>query len=322
MKDLEEDQVVKIQPPDGCFFEVMRFRVRPPRNREKPLTVKCVMRLAGSKIEIRIDAMAAAQQQRAKGTTESTRTIPCEDIQIRFPYPRLHSKVRRPGKVKNLKDRLMGAVQHTETTLIEVATGEAKYEHLYRSLVWRIPRLPEKHHAAYKTHMLKCRFELSSFDLMPETFLPSSHVEFTMPLATISNTVVRSVGVEQHEDSDRVEKFVRYVAKCHHVVDIDYVQCNDLDDVETSTFAQSAALEGSGPEAVPQHVPAFEPNDVQSQHMGYRIDFNESEFGQNGGDKGRGGGIGGGLDIGEGQLELLEVTNPAVMRMRELRKCP
>ena len=41
---------------------------------------------------------------------------------------------------------------------------------------------------------------------MPETFLPSSDVEFTMPLATISNTVVRSVSVEQHEDSDRVEK--------------------------------------------------------------------------------------------------------------------
>lgn len=53
---------------------------------------------------------------------------------------------------------------------------------------------------------------------MPEGFLPSCGVEFTMPLATISNTVVRSVSVEQHEDSDRVEKFVRYVAKCHYDV--------------------------------------------------------------------------------------------------------
>jgi hypothetical protein len=35
----------------------------------------------------------------------------------------------------------MGAVQHTENTLIEVAIGEAKYEHVYRALVWRIPRL-------------------------------------------------------------------------------------------------------------------------------------------------------------------------------------
>ena len=112
----------------------------------------------------------------------------------------------------------MGAVQHTEQTLIEVAIGEAKYEHVYRSLVWRIPRLPEKHHAAYKSHLLKCRFDLSSFDLMPESFLPNCEVEFTMPLATISNTVVRSISVEQHEDSDRVEKFVRYVAKCQYKV--------------------------------------------------------------------------------------------------------
>lgn len=39
-----------------------------------------------------------------------------------------------------------------------------------------------------------------------------------MPLAMISNTVVRSASVEQHEDSDRVEKFVRYVAKCNYKV--------------------------------------------------------------------------------------------------------
>lgn len=112
----------------------------------------------------------------------------------------------------------MGAVQNVEDSLIEAAIGDAKYEHVYRALVWRIPRLPEKHHGAYKEHLLRCRFELSSFDLMPEAFLPTCDVEFTMPLAMISNTVVRSVSVEQHDDSDRVEKFVRYVAKCSYKV--------------------------------------------------------------------------------------------------------
>jgi hypothetical protein len=117
---------------------------------------------------------------------------------------------------------------------LQVGTGEAKYEHLYRALVWRIPRLPDKQSAVYKAYTLKfvfppncpfnfplafpcrCRFELSSFDLMPETFVPQSDVEFTMPLAIISSTVIRSIAVEQHEDSERVEKFVRYVAKCHY----------------------------------------------------------------------------------------------------------
>lgn len=112
----------------------------------------------------------------------------------------------------------MGTVHNVDNSLIEAAIGEAKYEHVFRALVWRIPRLPEKYHAAYREHLLRCRFELSSFDLMPETFTPTCDVEFTMPLAMISNTVVRSVSVEQHEDSDRVEKFVRYVAKCTYKV--------------------------------------------------------------------------------------------------------
>ncbi|KAI6229841.1 hypothetical protein M3Y99_01131900 [Aphelenchoides fujianensis] len=271
----DEDQVIRLQPPDACFFEVMRFRIRPPRNREKPLSVKSIMRMAGSKIELRIDVMAAAQQQRAKGTVESTRTIPCEDIQIRFPIPEawiyifreertwgvgsVHSKTRRPGKVKNIKDRLMGAVQTAENTLIEVAIGEAKYEHVHRALVWRIPRLPEKHHQAYKSHLLKCRFQLSSFDLLPEDFQSQCEVEFTMPLATISNAVVRSVSVEQHEDSDRVEKFVRYVAKCHYDLDIEYLQVNNLDN------ENDLGVE------LKKHQTAFDPDEIKAQHEGYKI---------------------------------------------------
>lgn len=94
----------------------MRFRVRPPKNREKALTIKSIMKIAGSKVEIRIDVMAASNQHLAKGTAESSRSIPCEDIQIRFPIPdawiyifreertwgvgSVHSKTRRPGKVK------------------------------------------------------------------------------------------------------------------------------------------------------------------------------------------------------------------------------
>uniref|UniRef100_A0A9J2P5U7 MHD domain-containing protein n=1 Tax=Ascaris lumbricoides TaxID=6252 RepID=A0A9J2P5U7_ASCLU len=290
----DKEQVIRFSPPDGCFFEVMRFRVRPPKNREKPLTVKCIMKIAGSKIEIRLEAMVAAQADKTKSGKSAKRQIPCEDIQIRFPIPEawiylfreerhwgvgsVHAKVRRPGKVKNLKDRLMGTVQNIENSLIEAAIGEAKYEHVYRALVWRIPRLPEKHHAAYKQHLLRCRFELSSFDLMPETFLPTCDVEFTMPLATISNTVVRSVSVEQHEDSDRVEKFVRYVAKCSYKVEVDYVQCTDLDidAILDPTVVNPEASQEVLPE---MHKPAINPDDVNELHGGYRIDFSDAEIG-------------------------------------------
>ncbi|CAG9531172.1 unnamed protein product, partial [Cercopithifilaria johnstoni] len=290
----EKEQVIRLSPPDGCFFEVMRFRVRPPKNREKPLTVKCVMKIAGSKVEIRIEAMAAAQTERAKSVLSSKRQVPCEDIQIRFPVPEawiylfreerrwgvgsVHAKVRCPGKVKNLKDRLMGTVHNIDNSLIEAAIGEAKYEHVFRALVWRIPRLPEKYHAAYKEHLLRCRFELSSFDLMPETFTPTCDVEFTMPLAMVSNTVIRSVSVEKHEDSDRVEKFVRYVAKCTYKVEIDYVQCSHLD--MDATFDPIVANLTANQENIPEpHKAMFNPDEVKELHGGYRIDFSDAEIG-------------------------------------------
>ncbi|KAL3985233.1 Adaptor complexes medium subunit family protein [Acanthocheilonema viteae] len=290
----EKEQVIRLSPPDGCFFEVMRFRIRPPKNREKPLTVKCVMKIAGSKVEIRIEAMAAAQTEKTRGALSSKRQVPCEDIQIRFPVPEawiylfreerrwgvgsVHAKVRRPGKVKNLKDRLMGTVHNVDNSLIEAGIGEAKYEHVFRSLVWRIPRLPEKYHAAYREHLLRCRFELSSFDLMPETFTPTCDVEFTMPLAMISNTVVRSVSVEQHEDSDRVEKFVRYVAKCTYKVEIDYVQCSDLD--MDAIFDPTVVDPTANQENIPEsHKAMFNPDEVKELHGGYRIDFSDAEIG-------------------------------------------
>ncbi|KHJ79387.1 adaptor complexe medium subunit family protein [Oesophagostomum dentatum] len=169
----------------------------------------------------------------------------------------VHSKKLRPGKVKNLKDRLLGAVQSTEPNLIECAVGEAKYEHVYRALVWRIPRLNEKQNAAYKSHLLRCRFELSSFDLMPDAFLPRCEVDFTMPLATVSNTVVRSVSVEQHEDSDRVEKFVRYVAKCQYKVEIDYVQCADLEVDNHGSDDESRSCYDYGARTASTRVPAI-----------------------------------------------------------------
>ncbi|CAJ0566958.1 unnamed protein product, partial [Mesorhabditis spiculigera] len=113
----ESEQVIRLQPPDGCFFEIMRFRVRPPKNREKALTVKCIMKIAGSKVEIRMEAMAAAQVERFP--------IPEAWIYIfreerHWGVGSVHSKKLRPGKVKNLKDRLLGAVQQNESNLIEV----------------------------------------------------------------------------------------------------------------------------------------------------------------------------------------------------------
>lgn len=46
----EEDQIIKFKPPDACYIELMRFRVRPPKNRELPLQLKAAWCVTGNKV--------------------------------------------------------------------------------------------------------------------------------------------------------------------------------------------------------------------------------------------------------------------------------
>lgn len=59
----------------------MRFRVRPPKNRELPLQLKAVMCVTGNKVELRADVLVPGFASRKLGQ------VPCEDVMIRFPIP-------------------------------------------------------------------------------------------------------------------------------------------------------------------------------------------------------------------------------------------
>ena len=76
-----EDHVVKFQPPDACYIEVMRFRCRPPRARELPVQARCSFSIINNKVEIRSDVMVPYHATKAWGQ------VPCEDVQIRIPIP-------------------------------------------------------------------------------------------------------------------------------------------------------------------------------------------------------------------------------------------
>jgi hypothetical protein len=41
-------------------------------------------------------------------------------------------------------ERFLGAVETLEQSLIEVTSGQAKYEHQHRAIVWRMSRLPKE----------------------------------------------------------------------------------------------------------------------------------------------------------------------------------
>lgn len=60
-----------------------------------------------------------------------------------YSYGSVKSAHRRTGKVKGI-ERILGAVETLQESLIEVTSGQAKYEHHHRALVWRCPRLPKE----------------------------------------------------------------------------------------------------------------------------------------------------------------------------------
>jgi hypothetical protein len=40
-------------------------------------------------------------------------------------------------------ERFLGALETQTQELMETSSGQAKYEHQHRAIVWRIPRLPK-----------------------------------------------------------------------------------------------------------------------------------------------------------------------------------
>lgn len=230
----EDSKILKFQPPDGCYIELMRYRIRPPRHRELPLQVKVKMTILTHRVEIAGEILVPGYISRKMGQ------IPCEDVVVRIPLPEcwvymfrvekhfrygsVKAAHRRQGKVKGL-DRFLGAVDAPEQTLMEVSSGTAKYERHHRAIVWRIPRLPKEGQGAYTNHTFSCKMHLTSFDQMPESLETNFMVEFTMPHTTVSHTVCRSASLTG-SSSDPPEKYVRYLARyeCRQQMDVCYTE--------------------------------------------------------------------------------------------------
>ena len=107
----------------------------------------------GNQVELRADILVPGFASRKLGQ------VPCEDVVIRFPIPEcwiylfrvekhfrygsVKSAHRRTGKIKGI-ERFLGTVDTLEPQLMEVTSGQAKYEHQHRAIVWRMPRLPKE----------------------------------------------------------------------------------------------------------------------------------------------------------------------------------
>lgn len=247
-KEFEKnDHIIKFRPPDACYFEIMRFRVRPPRARELPMQARCSFIVTGQKVEIRADMMIPYPHTKAWGQ------VPCEDVAMRIPIPEcwiyqfrtekahislgqlatgnialgsrmgsVKSAHRRAGKVKGL-ERFLGTMETQAHELMETSSGEAKYEHQHKAIVWRVPRLPKLGQGSYTNHEFVCKLQLTSYDQMPDTFDKHFYVEFTQPGTTVSNTVLRSVSISGGS-GEPPEKAVKYIARHEYKLEIEFTE--------------------------------------------------------------------------------------------------
>ena len=85
------------------------------------------------------------------------------NINLGTRHGAVKSTHKRMGKVKGL-DRFMGTMETAKTDLMETSSGEAKYEHQHKSIVWRVARLPKHGQGSYTTHEFLCKFVLTDYD--------------------------------------------------------------------------------------------------------------------------------------------------------------
>ncbi|XP_065208565.1 protein stoned-B-like [Planococcus citri] len=265
----EETRTIKLKPPDACYLELMRFRVRPPKNRELPLQLKTVFRICGNKVDILADILVPGFTSRKLGQ------IPCEDVAVRIPIPEcwiylfrvekhfrygsVKSAHRRTGKIKGI-ERFLGAVDTLEQHLIEVTSGHAKYEHHHKSIVWRMSRLPKEGQGAYTTHNLICHLQLTSYDQVPDELAKYCYVEFTMPVTQVSHTTVRSVSISNSDSDTPPEKYVRHLARHEYRVEIEHAHAESTSDYIAATITKPSSVPAAAPPAAPARPPSTDPD--------------------------------------------------------------
>ncbi|KAL8611095.1 hypothetical protein ACOMHN_064385 [Nucella lapillus] len=230
MDNYEKFSNIRFRPLDACQFELLRFRVRPRENRELPLQLRATQLMKDRHFELRCDMLVTGYHAFSKKCGQ----FPCEEIEIRFKIPEswiyyfryerkfrygsLKAMTRKPGKIKGLERLTMMAQGMLSPALMETSVGTAKYEHVHRSVVWRVARLPERNQGAYKNHMFVLRLDLGSHDELPSGLEEWCDVSFTTPATTVSKAQVRSISVE---NPDPPGKWVRYVSKYQYRVQLD-----------------------------------------------------------------------------------------------------
>ncbi|TRY89829.1 hypothetical protein DNTS_007773 [Danionella cerebrum] len=214
--EFKESRALTFSPPVGRRFQLLQFRT-PFAEKTLPFTLRTVACVRGAEVEVQSWLVMSTG---FSSNRDPLSLIPCENVAIRYPIPEVWAKNFRRESVtgeKSLKARFnKGASFGTASTsgsepAMRVTLGTAKYEQAFKSVVWRICRLPDKNSALGHPHTFFCRLELGSDWEVPPKFECVVEVEFEMPSATASKASIRSLSVGDRTD---LKKWITY--KSHY----------------------------------------------------------------------------------------------------------
>ncbi|KAJ8290287.1 hypothetical protein GJAV_G00010970 [Gymnothorax javanicus] len=222
-REFTESRAIVFSPLGGCRFELLSFRTV-FAEKTLPFTLRTVASVKGAEVELQSWLVMSTG---FSSNRDPLTLIPCENVMIRYPIPLIWAKNFRRDSVtgeKSLKARFnKGASFGSASTsglepAMRVTLGTAKYEHAFKSVVWRINRLPDKNSALGHPHTFFCRLELGSDREVPPKFHRYLEVEYDMPAASASKATVRSLSVGERTD---VKKWINYKSHYSYLVEIE-----------------------------------------------------------------------------------------------------
>ncbi|XP_067311835.1 stonin-2 isoform X1 [Pseudorasbora parva] len=225
--EFTESRAITFSPPVGRRFELLRFRTA-FAEKTLPFTLRTVACVKGAEVEVQSWLVMSTG---FSSNRDPLTLIPCENVAIRYPIPDIWAKnFRRESATgeKSLKARFNKGASFGSTSTsgsepaMRVTLGTAKYEQAFRSVVWRISRLPDKNSALGHPHTFFCRLELGSDWEVPPKFDCLVEVEFDMPSASASKATVRSLSVGDRTD---LKKWITY--KSHYSYQVAVEQKNE-----------------------------------------------------------------------------------------------
>ncbi|XP_017570544.1 stonin-2 isoform X2 [Pygocentrus nattereri] len=225
--EFDESRIIAYDPPAGRRFELLRFRTA-YAEKMLPFTLRTVVSVRGAEVELQSWLVMSTG---FSSNRDPLTLIPCENVAVRYPIPEIWAKNFRKDSVtgeKSLKARFNKGASFGSTSssgsepAMRVTLGTAKYEQAFKSVVWRISRLPDKNSALGHPHTFFCRLELGSDWEVPRKFQCQVEVEFDMPAASASKATVRSLSVEGRTE---LKKWITY--KAHYSYQVGIEQKNE-----------------------------------------------------------------------------------------------